>query len=202
MVPCNCAGEMSFGRTFKFVNLSGNCAAAGTAANTIAASTIHFQRMRCAGIGFLLESSRFPRLRSGHHGASALFGSAPAAFYMALHQDAPRHEDARTCVGVAPRATARVTDRHGRDGQKKGARRRIFGLAAEAHFVYYRTESKEAEPRVAVPLRAKANYLEAAMNEHTRREFLWRGAARAAVGGARVAMMSNSGGSFGAAPHP
>src|SRR6266852_933295 len=103
MVPINCAEGMSFGKTFKFVNLSGNCAAAG-----IAASTIHFQRVRCARIDFLLESSRYPWLWPGHHGASAFFGSATAAFYMALHQDAPRDEDARTCVGVAPRAAVRM----------------------------------------------------------------------------------------------
>src|SRR5713226_4962256 len=113
MVPINCAEGMSFGKTFKFVNLSGNCAAAGIAANRIAASTIHFQR--CASIDFLRESSRYPRLRPGHHGASAFFGSATAAFYMALHQDAPRDEDARTCVGVAPRAAVRMAKGQGRD---------------------------------------------------------------------------------------
>jgi hypothetical protein len=42
MVDSNCLREMSFGRTCKFVNFSGNCAAAGTAQNMIPSSA-----MRC-----------------------------------------------------------------------------------------------------------------------------------------------------------
>src|SRR6266571_807027 len=76
-----------------------------------------------------------------------------------------------------------------RDDRMKRTGGGIFGLAAEAHFVYYRTESGETQPRVAVPPRAKANYLEAAMNEHTRREFLWRALPGAAVAGAGLTML-------------
>lgn len=55
MVDSNCLREMSFGRTCKFVNFSGNCAAAGTAQNMIPSSAMRCKSSCNMVIGILHE---------------------------------------------------------------------------------------------------------------------------------------------------
>ena len=65
MVASNSGREMSFGKTLRFVNLSGNCAAAGMAANKAAPNVIHFDRKR--RVIRLLREFLFPVIRALWH---------------------------------------------------------------------------------------------------------------------------------------
>jgi hypothetical protein len=52
MVDCSSAREMSFGRTFRLENFSGNCAAVGMAQNAIPAVNIQLSRILIAIIDY------------------------------------------------------------------------------------------------------------------------------------------------------